>query len=180
MFALQASASCKGPGFEGCCPQVSAASPEVFGPPLWFSLHTMAATYPEDPSPAKARACENLFGALPEMLPCEDCGQHFRAFIEKADLSEACRGGRRPLARLLCEAHNKVNERNGKEILPCNEATLRRYETSALCPPLTPPDAERQGPDIETLVRSLRAVVAEGSQRAGAEGVCRASACSAE
>lgn len=167
MFALQATASCKGPGFAHCCPEVAAASPEVFGPPLWFSLHTMAATYPEAPSATRRAACERLLGALPEMLPCEHCGEHFAAFVRAADVPAAC-GGREALAQLMCAAHNEVNRRNGKEVFPC-EQVLARYASSAVCPP--------EG-DVEHMVSSLRAQMTEGLSKAGAAGVCSSPTCS--
>jgi FAD-linked sulfhydryl oxidase len=164
MFALEA-ASCKGPGF-AACPRVAASSPEVFGPPLWFSLHTIAAKYPERPDVATAKACEQLFEALPRLLPCEDCGQHFRTFLEASDLQEAC-SGRERLARLLCHAHNDVNGRLGKEAHSCEDA-VERYASSPLC-------RHSEAPDVDALLLSLKDKVAEGLQRRGVQGVCTAS-----
>lgn len=176
MFALEAT-SCKGPGFADCCPQVSSSSPEVFGPPLWFSLHTMAAKYPEAPPASKQQACSAFVTALPEMLPCDDCSDHFKAFLEESDLTEAC-SSREKLSELLCRAHNKVNERLGKPTVQC-EGVIGRYASSALCPPSDKNEASAESPDVERLVDALRAAVMAGMQYDGAQSVCGASACDA-
>ena len=165
MFALEA-ASCKGPGF-AACPRVAASSPEVFGPPLWFSLHTMAARYPEQPDATTAKACVQVFEALPRLLPCADCGQHFRSFLEASDLTEAC-SGREQLAQLLCHAHNTVNARLGKETHAC-EDVVERYASSPLC------RATEEAPDVDALLLTLKDVVRAGLQRSGIQGVCTAS-----
>ena len=176
MFALEAT-SCKGPGFAGCCPQVSASSPEVFGPPLWFSLHVMAAKYPETPSDKKKEACRRMLEALPDLLPCEDCGDHFKAFTKTSDLEEAC-SGRETFSRFLCSAHNGVTARTGKEIFPC-EDVVERYATSALCA-ASNQEGESQRPDVDTLVRALRHAVTLGLEREGVvHSVCTAATCDA-
>jgi Erv1 / Alr family len=173
MFALEAT-SCKGPGFADCCPQVSASSPEVFGPPLWFSLHTMASKYPENPSTLKRTSCVQFLRSLPELLPCEDCGDHFRIFMQSADLDDAC-GSRAGLSRLMCHAHNGVNSRTGKEAFPC-EGVIERYATSALCASSGEEGSKR--PDVDTLVGALRNAVMLGLQQEGVvQSVCSAPTC---
>jgi FAD-linked sulfhydryl oxidase len=164
MFALEA-ASCKGPGF-AACPRVAASSPEVFGPPLWFSLHTIAARYPERPDAATANACVQVFEALPRLLPCEDCGRHFGAFLQASDLRQAC-GGREALAQLLCHAHNDVNARLGKEAQTC-EDMVERYGSSPHC-------RSTEAPDADALLLTLKDMVTAGLQHRGAQSVCTAS-----
>jgi len=178
MFALEAT-SCKGPGFRDCCPQVSASSPEVFGPPMWFSLHTMAAKYPQVPDASKRASCVQMLKVLPDLLPCEECSNHFRAFVETIDLEDVC-SSRDKFSSLMCCAHNDVNSRTGKDIFPC-DAVIERYSTSALCP--APGGEEVSGvahPDVEVLIQALRNTVSLGLQREGViQGVCGAESCNA-
>jgi hypothetical protein len=136
----------------------------------------MAAKYPEAPPASKQQACSAFVAALPEMLPCDDCSDHFKAFLEESDLKEAC-SSREKLSDLLCHAHNKVNERTGKPTVQC-EGVIRRYASSALCPPFDN-EASAESPDVERLVDALRAAVRAGMQYDGAQSVCGASTCDA-
>ena len=117
-----------------------------------------------------------MLTALPDLLPCEDCGNHFRAFMETVNLEEAC-DSRDNLSNLMCQAHNKVNDRTGKAIFPC-EAAIARYATSALCAASEKEDSGHEPPDVETLVKSLRKTVTLGLQHEGvAQGICNAPRC---
>jgi len=136
----------------------------------------MAAKYPEAPSEEKKAACRQMLEALPDLLPCEDCGNHFRAFMKTADLKEAC-SSRQRFSNLMCRAHNGVNERTGKEPFSCDDA-VERYASSALC--VASGDEGSQGPDVDTLVQALKNTVTLGLQREGVvQSVCTAPTCDA-
>jgi hypothetical protein len=137
----------------------------------------MAAKYPETPSDTKKEACRRMLEALPDLLPCEDCGDHFRAFMKASDLEEAC-SSRATFSRFFCSAHNGVNARTGKEIFPCDNV-VDRYATSALC--VASDTEESQRPDVDTLVRALRNAVTLGLQREDVvQSVCTAPMCDAK
>lgn len=104
---------------------------EVFGPPLWFTLHTMAANYPDQAPASRRAACEGFLRNLPEMLPCGLCGRHLGNALAQQDLAAAC-SGRRSLAELLCGIHNEVNLRSGKPPEDCSQV-VAQYFTSPMC-----------------------------------------------
>jgi hypothetical protein len=134
--------------------------------------------FPEAPSDLKKKACVQMLESLPDLLPCDTCGDHFKNFIEASDLQEACRS-RATLSLLLCRAHNRVNEQNGKDTFPCEEA-VARYSTSALCSSSSggrSPGSSLEGPDLDSLLESLRESMSAGMSRPGNQGVCLSSAC---
>ena len=118
-----------------------------------------------------------MLEALPDLLPCEDCGDHFKAFMKTSDIEEAC-SSRETFSRFLCGAHNGVNARMGKEVFPCDDV-VDRYATSALC---VASDTEgSQRPDVDTLVRALRHAVTLGLQREDViHSVCTSPMCDAK
>jgi hypothetical protein len=97
--------------------------PEVFGPPLWFSLHNAAHYYPENAAPTYAERMKNIIIGLPVLIPCLTCKEHATAYIEmkKHTLMEVCRS-RKTLVRFFIDFHNYVNQRLGKKILSYEEA----------------------------------------------------------
>jgi len=129
MFCVKASGS-GGPCFSDC-PLVSSSSAEAFGPPLWFTLHTMAANYPEIAQEARQSVCAAFLDALPEMLPCARCGAHLREALTQRSVSEAC-SSREGLAALFCDIHNEVNDRSGKERMDCS-SVVAQYARTPLC-----------------------------------------------
>ena len=56
-----------GAGYESSCLAYPASLPEVFGPAVWWSVHTMAAAFPEYPSPERRSACAQFVRGLPGM-----------------------------------------------------------------------------------------------------------------
>lgn len=97
--------------------------PEVFGPPLWFSLHNAAAYYPENASPITAERMKNIIIGLPVLIPCATCKEHATTYIEerKHTLMEVSKS-RKTLVRFFIDFHNYVNERLGKKVLSYEEA----------------------------------------------------------
>jgi hypothetical protein len=112
---------------------VETAEPRIFGPIIWPGLHIMAQNYPENPNKYHKQGCKKFLAGLPFMLPCADCGSHLlksELYGEGEDTMEAksnpknqkqrmknmynaC-SSRYNLSEFLVEAHNKVNENNGK------------------------------------------------------------------
>ena len=131
MFCVQADGA-GGQCFSEACPEVPSVSPEVFGPPLWYSLHVMASNYAERPSEERRGACEAFLSSLPAMLPCRLCEQHLRTGVADAGAVAAACQTRDSLARFLCELHNGVNARSGKDTCSCDDA-VQRYASAPLC-----------------------------------------------
>ena len=101
----------------GCPPDV-----EQLGRATWTFLHTTAAYYPEKPTPTQRANMLMLLRSLPILYPCTWCAQDFGEDIEKnpPDVS-----GRVALSKWLCERHNEVNSKLGKEKFDCAKVDER-------------------------------------------------------
>ena len=135
-----------GAGLEESCLAYSAALPEVFGPPLWWTLHTTASTYPDAPSPRRREECTRFIESLPALVPCAGCGAHLRAEIGRRDVPSACANAN-ALTDVWCDIHNAVNGRIGKPLMDCSQAR-EEYRTVPVCnavEALSPPRANLSG-----------------------------------
>jgi len=101
----------------GCPPDV-----EQLGRATWTFLHTTAAYYPEKPTPTQRANMLMLLRSLPVLYPCTWCADDFGNDINRhpPDVS-----GRGALSRWLCERHNEVNEKLGKEKFNCAKVDER-------------------------------------------------------
>jgi hypothetical protein len=120
-----------GAGYAGACAEFPASLPEVFGPGIWWTLHTIASTYPDSPSAAQREHCERFVESMPAMLPCSECGDHLRDELKRHDVAAACGSGD-GLSLLWCAAHNAANARLGKPPLDCGQVR-RRYNSVPIC-----------------------------------------------
>ncbi|KAJ1306867.1 hypothetical protein OPQ81_007852 [Rhizoctonia solani] len=103
---------------ENCPPDV-----EVLGRATWTFLHTTAAYYPTNPSPQHQSSMLALLRSLPLLYPCSHCASDFGKDI-KRNPPEGVVGSRETLARWLCERHNEVNRKLGKEKFDCGMKSL--------------------------------------------------------
>ena len=101
----------------GCPPDV-----EQLGRATWTFLHTTAAYYPEKPTPTQRANMLMLLRSIPVLYPCTWCADDFGKDINQhpPDVS-----GRSALSRWLCERHNEVNEKLGKERFNCAKVDER-------------------------------------------------------
>ncbi|KAK0386151.1 hypothetical protein NLU13_5988 [Sarocladium strictum] len=87
------------------------------GRATWKFLHTMAARFPENPTPEERTTLETFIHLFGRLYPCGDCARHFRELIAQYPPQTSSRNA---AAGWLCFAHNIVNERLEKEIFDCN------------------------------------------------------------
>lgn len=101
--------------------------PEIFGPPLWFSLHNGALNYPEMASPIIKERMKCFILALPIILPCETCKNHANEFIENnREYLDAICSTRENLFNFFVDFHNNVNSFTNKPIMS-REYALKLY-----------------------------------------------------
>jgi len=95
----------------GCPPDV-----EQLGRATWTFLHTTAAYYPDKPTPTQRANMLMLIRSLPVLYPCGWCADDLGGDIKMnpPDVSS-----RTALSLWLCERHNTVNEKLGKERFDC-------------------------------------------------------------
>lgn len=95
---------------------------ETLGRATWTFLHTTAAYYPVHPTPAQQQSMRGLIRGLTDFYPCSYCRKDF---ADKVRLTEPDVRGREGLSRWMCERHNEVNERLGKEVFDCGKVMER-------------------------------------------------------
>lgn len=101
----------------------STASPDVFGPAFWFTLHNGSSRYPIEASPFQAEKMKGFIRGIPVMLPCEKCSEHAQTYIESKDNElDSIVSGRENLFKFFWEFHNFVNRRYNKTEISLEEA----------------------------------------------------------
>lgn len=103
--------------------------PEVWGPLFWSTMHIVSLGYPDEPSYSEKRAAKEWFNALPHLLPCSICRDHFREVIGALPV-ETWLDNRKSLIEWVWMVHNKVNEKLGKAQIT-QEEFYKRYREMA-------------------------------------------------
>ena len=95
--------------------KLNTGDPNVWGPPMWFTLHNGASKYPIKASPIFADRMKNFILGLPVMIPCDKCQDHATAHIEAnwSRLDDVV-SGRDKLFKFFVDFHNRVNKRYNK------------------------------------------------------------------
>ncbi|KAF8605971.1 FAD-dependent thiol oxidase, partial [Ceratobasidium sp. AG-I] len=99
------------------------ADVEQLGRATWTFLHTTAAYYPESPTKPQQSHMLSLLRALPALYPCGPCATDFGEDL-RSNPPEAAVLGRANLSKWLCERHNEVNSKLGKERFDCSVESL--------------------------------------------------------
>lgn len=94
---------------------------EQLGRATWTFLHTAAAYYPAKPSPAHRTHMFSMLSSLPTLYPCHHCAEHLGVHMQS---KPPLVGSREQVMSWLCETHNEVNERLGKDLFPCTAEKL--------------------------------------------------------
>jgi len=104
------------------------ASPEVWGPRFWFTLHNGALNYPSLANPLCIERMKNFILAIPIMIPCHTCKDHALAYIEiNKDYFDMVCSGRDKLFKFFVDFHNFVNKRLNKPEMSYEDA-YRLYD----------------------------------------------------
>jgi len=97
------------------------ADTALLGRSTWTFLHTTAAYYPVKAPPQAQQNMMSLLSSLSLLYPCVPCAEDFQ---EKVKENPPDVSGREALSRWLCERHNEVNEKLGKEKFGCDWSNL--------------------------------------------------------
>jgi len=111
--------------------------PNVWGPPLWFSMHTITMNYPDKPSYVQQRNYHDFFHSLKHVLPCDACREHYTELLKLYPIGPAL-GSRDDLIAWLVSIHNHVNTRVGKKRITVDqmyEAYNSIYARGTFCAP---------------------------------------------
>jgi hypothetical protein len=96
---------------------------EFFGPCMWKTMHSIAFSYPEDPSAETRKSYIDFFRSLGPVIPCPSCGAHYETFLRDHPIEAA---DRESLARWVYAAHDNVNKIKGVAG-PSFETVRERY-----------------------------------------------------
>ncbi|BGP17433.1 hypothetical protein JCM10213_003284 [Rhodosporidiobolus nylandii] len=119
--ALSTSSAADEPQLPRDCPP----DVERLGRHTWTFLHTTASYFPPQPSAHQKSSMLGLLRALPTLYPCGVCADHLGGYMAQHPPEKAVEQGRESLERWLCEVHNEVNERLGKEKFVCEDVPQR-------------------------------------------------------
>lgn len=88
-------------------------NPQVWGPHLWFSLHTVTFSYPFYPDTEQKQQMKEFFLSIQNILPCMLCREHYKEHLQANPIEPALES-RGELAKWLIGVHNSVNKSLGK------------------------------------------------------------------
>ncbi|GKT48417.1 FAD-linked sulfhydryl oxidase ALR [Colletotrichum spaethianum] len=98
---------------DDCPPDV-----EALGRGTWQLLHSIAATYPEKPSPTQKEDLRGFMRLFSKLYPCWVCAEDFQSYMQKEQIRVE---GRNEFGNWLCQAHNEVNRKLGKREFDCSK-----------------------------------------------------------
>tara|TARA_R110002050_G_scaffold49494_1_gene114999 strand:+ start:38 stop:472 length:435 start_codon:yes stop_codon:yes gene_type:complete len=95
--------------------------PTVWGPKLWFIMHTFALSYSINPTDGEKAAMAEFFNNLKYTIPCNKCRIHYTAHLSKNPIENHL-DNRDALFKFTVDIHNEVNKTIGKRIFSYEEA----------------------------------------------------------
>ncbi|KAL8844569.1 MAG: hypothetical protein Q9176_001081 [Flavoplaca citrina] len=92
---------------------------EELGRGAWTLLHSISASYPSRASPTQQSEMRQFLGLFGKLYPCWVCAEDFQEWMKKGN--EPRVESRDGLGRWMCEAHNEVNRKLGKQEFDCGK-----------------------------------------------------------
>lgn len=90
---------------------------EALGRSSWTLLHSITATYPVDPTPQLQSETKSFLSTFGKLYPCWVCAEDFQAWMARNTPKVSSRS---EFGLWMCEAHNAVNAKLGKDIFDCS------------------------------------------------------------
>lgn len=93
--------------------------PKIWGSEGWHFIHSIALSYPINPTDEEKEKYKKFLFTLPDVLPCSICGEHFKENLEKFSPKL---DSREDFWKWSVDVHNEVNKSNDKPTLSYDEA----------------------------------------------------------
>eukprot|EP00735_Rhodelphis_limneticus_P001100 TRINITY_DN11659_c0_g1::TRINITY_DN11659_c0_g1_i1::g.17466::m.17466 TRINITY_DN11659_c0_g1::TRINITY_DN11659_c0_g1_i1::g.17466 ORF type:complete len:179 (+),score=-7.82,sp/Q63042/ALR_RAT/46.60/4e-31,Evr1_Alr/PF04777.8/1.3e-28,Med27/PF11571.3/0.011 TRINITY_DN11659_c0_g1_i1:75-611(+) len=97
---------------------------DTLGRSTWTLLHSIAAYFPENPSPAQQQDFLSFINSFAKLYPCRQCSQNFQTLLQQFP-PNAWLSSRHDLCQWMCKVHNDVNVRLGKPSFSCDDVDTR-------------------------------------------------------
>ena len=94
--------------------------PIVWGPKLWFFIHTVSLNFPNNPTFEEIKNYESFFENLKYIIPCEKCRLHYSQRLSANPVSKYLTDSN-TLFIYTIDLHNEVNKSLGKRIYSYEE-----------------------------------------------------------
>ena len=95
-------------------------NPNIWGPPFWFTLHTICQHYPTYPNSVIKKKYYDFLSNIPLFLPNEPIGDKFAELLDKYPLSPYLES-KNKLCKWIHFIHNQINIRTNKPPMPYHE-----------------------------------------------------------
>ena len=98
----------------------------IWGPHLWFSLHTISLNYPLKPTQIDKDNYKNFFMNLQEVIPCSVCKKNYIRHLNEHPIKDFL-DTRKSIVYWVIDMHNMVNSEIGKKVLSY-DVVIKKYE----------------------------------------------------
>ncbi len=96
-----------------------ALTKQQIGRHTWALLHSMAVSYPNEPTDEEKEKIKNFMYGLAYNFPCKICGSHLLKMLDKEGVKA---NSREEFVGYICKIHNIVNKVLNKTQFDCKEA----------------------------------------------------------
>ena len=98
----------------------------IWGPHLWFSLHSISFNYPLKPTENDRNDYRNFFNNLKEVIPCSVCKKNYIRHLTEHPINNYL-NNRKSIVYWVIDMHNMVNVEIGKKIYSYDKV-IKKYE----------------------------------------------------
>jgi hypothetical protein len=105
-----------------------ALDPKIWGPHYWFTLHTIAITYPTHPNDIVKKKYYDFIQNLPLFIPNPKIGNELTDYLDKFPVTPYL-DSRMSFMKWVHFLHNKINMKLGYEIIDFDESIKTYYDT---------------------------------------------------
>lgn len=87
----------------------------IWGPMGWMTLHSISASYPDNPTESDKAILNEYLNAFAHTIPCHICNSHFNnLFFKYKSNTPTWANSKNDLFIAICRMHNSVNSRLDK------------------------------------------------------------------